>query len=102
MTYKMADAQAPPVAPVVPVPPVPQAFPPLPPQLSLTPARVSNAVIDYGTSDGRKQFKAATAPLQESYNLESSELQLMLQLLRDRTFEQDWTDIALIPVGGVS
>ena len=56
---------------------------------ALTPARVSNAVIDYDTEPGRKQFKAATAALQEKFNLDSSELQLFLQMLSDRVYEQD-------------
>lgn len=67
---------------------------------ALTPARVSNAVIDYDTESGRKQFKAATAALQEKFNLDSSELQLFLQMLSDRVYEQDWTDVILVPIDG--
>lgn len=92
--------QQPVVAPAVPPGPAPVVVPVPAVQFALTPARVSNAVIDYANESGRKQFKSATAALPEKFNLESSELQLFLQMLRDRVYEQDWSDIILIPIGG--
>ena len=88
----MAQAPGAVQAPPPQVPPAPQ------PNFALSPALVNNQAIDYSTSEGIKLYKAATSPLIDEdnrFNVEATTLRAMLNLLRDRSFENGWENSIL-------
>ena len=60
---------------------------------ALSPALVSNAIIDYRTASGSKLFKGATAALPTLFDGEPEHLQLFLAQLQDRAMTYGWEHI---------
>jgi hypothetical protein len=67
--------QAPIIPQVVPMMPVQQAV-----RFAISPAHLDNPLnlIDYSTPDGKKQYKAATAALEEIFELKTDTLKVFL------------------------
>ena len=61
------------------------------PVFALTPATAIGGIIDYGTTQGRKLYAAATAKLSEDlYNCNAGDLYAFLKALRERAREYGW------------
>ena len=61
------------------------------PQFALTPARHNMGILDYGTSEGIKVYRAATAKLSdEPFDCETAGLRNFLNLVRDRAIDHGW------------
>jgi hypothetical protein len=67
------------------------------PVFALWPGLASNAFLDYNTSDGRKIYSKALAPLSTLYDLNSEGLYTFLAKAAGRARESNWTDILSIP-----
>jgi hypothetical protein len=86
--------QAPIIPQVVPMMPVQQAV-----RFAISPAHLDNPLnlIDYSTPDGKKQYKAATAALEEIFELKTDTLKVFLNGLATRSLSMNWDEILLIP-----
>jgi hypothetical protein len=84
------QAAPPQVAPVAPpqVPPV--AF-------ALTPARVTNTVLDYNNNVAIKIYKSAVQPLSTAFDVDSEGLNIFLAALYSKAREYGWDTILEIP-----
>ena len=64
---------------------------------ALTPAEVDNDPIPYGTTEGKKLYKAATTPLETKFDGESDKFQLFLEDVTQHAEEHNWGPILRIP-----
>ena len=62
-----------------------------------SPARVSEALLNYRIKDDRDIYNTATAPLELKFNGESGGLLLFLEMIRERADESNWTNIIMVP-----
>jgi hypothetical protein len=67
-------------------------------QFALTPGLHSNEVLDYGTSEGIKQFRGAMIPMELKFNLKSDGLHSFIEKFKNRALNQGWSAICTIPV----
>jgi hypothetical protein len=64
---------------------------------ALTPARVSNDIIDYSTTSGQKLYKSAVAALKTDFDCQAANLKVFLTELRDRSMQSGWESILELP-----
>jgi uncharacterized membrane protein YgcG len=67
-------------------------------QFALAPGLHSDEVLDYGTSEGIKQYRGATAPMELKFNLKSDGLHSFIEKFKNRALNQGWSGICTIPV----
>jgi hypothetical protein len=75
--------------------------PPVSVQFGLAPGFHSNELLNYGTAEGIKQFRGATRALDPKYNLKSDGLHPFLEKFKNRSLNQNWAGICIIPVAPV-
>jgi hypothetical protein len=59
-------------------------------RFALAPALVSDAPIDYGTTEGAKIYKAATEALPVEFDCSATKLKVFLSSLGDRASANGW------------
>ena len=64
---------------------------------ALSPALVTNQVLDYSTSTGQKLYNAAVESLQDPYNGSEAALNIFLEQLKTRAECMGWMTILDVP-----
>ena len=67
---------------------------------ALSPARASNTLLNYRTSEGIKIYGKATSPLDTLFNGESGSLRLFLGKVQQRAIQFGWTSVLLVNHNG--